>query len=81
MSISAWADPEDYIGPTVTVTRHAFTGERPIKVCDDPLHPGCCALVWAEGPLAGRDVDSNHEPRHALGFPYVVYRNGQRVTS
>lgn len=61
--------------------RHALTGDRGIKVCDDRLHPGCAALVWADGPLGGDDVDTGHEPRHSTipGYPYVVYIFGARV--
>jgi hypothetical protein len=75
------ADPADFLGETVTV-RHSLADDRGIKVCDDQLHPGCAALVWADGPLAGRDVDSDHQPRHAYitpGFPYLVYVQGIRV--
>jgi hypothetical protein len=61
--------------------RHAFTGQRPIRVCDDRLHPGCRALVWADGPLEGQDVDTDHQPKHSSipGYPYVVWLWGVQV--
>jgi hypothetical protein len=61
--------------------RHSFPGDRTIKVCDDTWHPGCGALVWGDGPLEGRDVDTDHKPRHdfTVPWPYVLYRNGVLV--
>jgi hypothetical protein len=62
--------------------RHALTGDRGIKVCDHD--EACAALVWADGPLAGRDVDHDHTARHAAhiipAYPYgPVYVHGVRA--
>ena len=43
--------------------RHALDGDRAVKVCD--CHEDCGALVVADGPLAGSDVDrSEYQGRH-----------------
>lgn len=61
--------------------RHAFPGQRPMRICTDRLHPGCLALVWDGGPLDGQDVDTDHRPKHSTipGYPYLVYLFGARV--
>lgn len=61
--------------------RHALVGDRAVKVCDDLLHPGCAALVWADGPLEGQGVHADHRSQHAQipGDPYAVYLLGVRV--
>lgn len=63
--------------------RRALTGDRGIKVCDNPEHLCSGALVIADGPLAGQDVRTEqqrdeYQPRH-LSSVYLHWWHGALV--